>query len=308
MMSEKNRTVVLIADHPDIDWSWEMRGVSQSDKSTLRRSVGRESISGALYRYSQGVSQEASLQSIYKVVTYTLPDDFTSWSSMNAISIKYRTESATYLNSHVSVHIFESGNMDEITSAQDNTGTEWSTITIDDTQLSDWSAGDVLEIYIKLATRNNYYARVGDITLNYVSGEVDMSKTITREAFNKMWDEISNIGVSPEKALSNAGITVESEPILPGVTPGEWTYCCGHDAENGNYYIHSPESMTPLAEVYSRADQYVMTGSKKLVELVVALFLRDKTIITSNSYSPEAQEIIDQLEKMGADLKGIKDA
>ena len=56
-----------------------------------------------------------------------------------------------------------------IASNEDNANTAWSSITMDDSALGTWSAGDIMEIYLKLETRNDYYVRVGKLRLNYTS-------------------------------------------------------------------------------------------------------------------------------------------
>jgi len=129
-----------------------------------------------------------------------------------------------------------------------------------------------------------------------------MDKTITRDERERMLSAMAKrVGMLETQGnrkailseiLEIAGFTVEPAPILPDVTPGVWVHCCGYDAENGKYYILAEHVV--LAEVYSRADQLVMAGSKKLVELLVA-GLRS----TSNYRTEQILPIIDQLEKMG---------
>lgn len=154
----------------------------------------------------------------------------------------------------------------------------------------------------KMITRDEYKKLCSDM-----ESEVKLGKDIpTYSETASRWVDV---------VLSRLDFTVEPEPILPGVTPGEWDY---QQAKKNTWEVFVPEKGSIESDgttgdihigwVYGEHNARVMTGSKKLVELVVALFLRDKTIITSNSYCPEAQEIFDQLEKMGADLKGIKDA
>ncbi len=126
-------------------------------------------MSSVARNYYEGNSSEASLQDYYVALRYTLPENFGAWASANAIQIEYRTESATYLNCHVDVYIYKSGTATLVTSSEDRSSTDWSTIVIDDSTLGSWSSGDIVELYLKLETRNNYYARTGKIRFNYTS-------------------------------------------------------------------------------------------------------------------------------------------
>jgi len=100
---------------------------------------------------------------------FTLPEEFTAWATSNAIQIEYRTESGTSINCHVDLYIYKSGTASVVANSENNASTSWSTITIDDSALGSWSAGDIMEIYIKLETRNDYFARVGKARLNFTS-------------------------------------------------------------------------------------------------------------------------------------------
>lgn len=94
---------------------------------------------------------------------------------------------------------------------------------------------------------------------------------ISREKYTEIVKTIDNrfgsfIGVI-NGVLEAAGIEVEPPPILPGVTPGKWMSCCGHDADIGRYYIIA--NNVRIAEVYVPADRTVMSASKELTEAAV---------------------------------------
>jgi len=146
-----------------------LRGAAASGQNTGTRSQGIDVVSYVERHYHQFESSETGLQDVYVAVRFTLPEDFTAWATSNAIQIEYRTESGTSVNCHVDSYIYKSGAASLVASSENNANTSWSTIVIDDSVLGSWSAGDIMEIYLKLETRTDYYARVGKIRFNYTS-------------------------------------------------------------------------------------------------------------------------------------------
>ena len=147
-----------------------LRGGAATGNNIVTESTGEDVVSNVARHYYENTSAEAGLQDSYVAVRITLPDDFIAWATSNALQIEYRTESGTSANNMVDYYIYQSGDATLVASAENNANTSWATLTIDDSTLDSahsWSAGDVMEIYIKLETRNNYYARVGKIKLNY---------------------------------------------------------------------------------------------------------------------------------------------
>jgi hypothetical protein len=103
-------------------------------------------------------------------VKVTLPSDFNSWQSSNAIQIGYKTADTTAANNSLRYYIYtESG-----TSVYSNTGgltsTSWTTSDVAATSLTSWNtAGSSAIIYLRLgASGAGKYTRIGDIKLNYV--------------------------------------------------------------------------------------------------------------------------------------------
>ena len=159
----------LHPEYPGAVWTTSLRGAAASGNNIVTLSTDQDVVSYVARNYYEGTSSEASLQDYYVALRCTLPENFGAWASANAIQIEYKTESATYLNCHVDAYIYKSGTATLVASSEDNSNTNWSTIAIDDSALGSWSSGDIVELYLKLETRNNYYARIGKIRFNYIS-------------------------------------------------------------------------------------------------------------------------------------------
>ena len=168
-MASNARFAELHPEYPGAVWTTSLRGAAASGNNTADLSSDQDVVSDVARNYYEASSSEASLQDYYVALRYTLPEDFSTWASSNAIQIEYRTESGTYLNSHADVYIYKSGSSSLVASSEDNVSTDWSTIVIDDSALGSWSSGDIMEIYLKLETRNDYYARAGKTRFNYTS-------------------------------------------------------------------------------------------------------------------------------------------
>ncbi len=143
-----------------------LRGGAASGNNTGDKSINYEVVSDAAKIFYEFTSSETSLQDYYVLLMFTLPDWFGSWAAENALQVEFRTESGISINCHVDVYIYKSGSADQVASSEANANTSWSTITIDDSSLGSWAAGDIIEIYLKLESRNDYYARVSKITFN----------------------------------------------------------------------------------------------------------------------------------------------
>ncbi len=170
-----NLPVRILEIHPEYPGglrTTSLRGGAASGQNTVTESTGEDVVSNVARHFYENTSSEASLQTSYVAVRITLPDDFTAWATSNALQIDFRTESGTSANCHIDAYIYQSGNATLVASSENNAGTSWATITLDDSVLDSahsWAAGDKIEIYLKLETRNNYYARVGRVRLNYTS-------------------------------------------------------------------------------------------------------------------------------------------
>ncbi len=117
-------------------------------------------------------------------------------------------------------------------------------------------------------------------------------KTITRKKFDLMMSAMAhrvgmletqgNRRLMLNEILELANITVEPKPILSGVTGGEWGY---REAKKNTWEIFSPKKGsiesdgttgdTHIGWTNRYADAQLMTGSKKLVEEIVAALLNE---------------------------------
>jgi len=164
-----SRSIDLHPQYPGSMWTTSIRGASASGNNTVDLSIGQDVVSDMAHNYYESTSSETTLQDYYVALRFTLPEDFGAWALNNAIQIEHRTESGTSINCHVDAYIYKSGTAALVASSENNANIEWSTLTIDDSALGSWSSGDIMEIYLKLETRNDYYARVGRIVFNYTS-------------------------------------------------------------------------------------------------------------------------------------------
>ncbi|HGE71846.1 TPA: hypothetical protein ENX78_13475 [Candidatus Poribacteria bacterium] len=144
-----------------------LRGASPSGNNTITISPIIDVVSYIGRHCYEGVSNQPSLQDYYVAFRWTLPIDFGSWAVSNAIQIEYRTNSALSSDCHVDVYVYKSGSGSLIASSENNVNVNWSNISISGSALGTWVANDIIEIYLKFESRNNNYARVGKITLNY---------------------------------------------------------------------------------------------------------------------------------------------
>jgi hypothetical protein len=146
-----------------------LRGASPSGNNTITINTDVEVVSYIGRHYYEGISSQPSLQDYYVAVRWTLPIDFGSWASSNAIQIEYKTVSALSNDCHVDAYIYKSGNGSIVTSSENNVNVNWSSMSISGASLGSWSAGDIVEIYLKLESRNNNTVKIGKISFNYTS-------------------------------------------------------------------------------------------------------------------------------------------
>ncbi len=163
------RLIELHALYPGYVQTNSLRGAAASGTNIITVASGDDVTSYISRHYIEGNSAEATLQDTYIAVNITLPKDFTTWATSNAIQVQYITENISTTNCKVDLYAYKTGTAGVIASSIDNASITWSNITIDDSSLGSWSAGDVLELYIKLSSKSNYYARIGKISLNYTS-------------------------------------------------------------------------------------------------------------------------------------------
>lgn len=160
------RSVVFSPQYSGAIQTNSLRGGIASGNNTITITTGVELISNIGKYYYEGISNQTNLNDTYMALVYVLPVDFSLWSE-NAIQIEYKTNSALPSYNHVDVYIYKSGVSNIIFSSENNANTSWSTINIGSSSLGYWSAGNVLEMYIKLESKSNNYVRLGKITFGY---------------------------------------------------------------------------------------------------------------------------------------------
>jgi hypothetical protein len=144
-----------------------LRGASPSGNNDITINTDVDVVSYVGRHYYEGISSQVSLQDYYLALKFTLPIDFGSWESSNAIQIEYRTGSSLSSDCHIDVYLYKSGNGTVITNSDNNVNVNWTNISIGSSNLGTWSPNDILEIYLKLESRNNNYARIGKVCFNY---------------------------------------------------------------------------------------------------------------------------------------------
>jgi len=165
--TSNNRKIELHPQYPGSLLTNSLRGATASGNNNITINTDVNVVSYIGRHYYEGVSSQTSLQDYYVALRFTLPIDFGAWTSTNAIQIEYRTGSALSSDCHVDVYVYKSGNGSVIASSENNVNINWSNIGISGSSLGTWSPNDILEIYVKLESRNNNYARIGKICFNY---------------------------------------------------------------------------------------------------------------------------------------------
>jgi len=133
-----------------------------------------------LRTYYEWNSSEASLNYYTVAVRVTLPQDFDAWATSNAVQVDLDTETTDAANNVLGVYIYN-GDDTPGSAVATSTGNKssvadtWTTVTIDDSVIDDgaapdWdAAGETAVIYLRLGSKSDNFARVGDIKLNYLS-------------------------------------------------------------------------------------------------------------------------------------------
>lgn len=134
-----------------------------------------------------------------------------------------------------------------------------------------------------------------------------------RETYERLIADIGNTYLNKElgaehfatnmvnNVLIAEGIEIPDPPIIPGVTPGVWMPCCGHDADEGKFYVIA--NNVRIATVYGLAgNRLLMAGSKGLAEAVIDMF---KTW-NSGGHGKEARGMLKALKDMGCNVEKFR--
>jgi hypothetical protein len=121
--------------------------------------------------YYEFNSSETSLNDYDVRVRFTLPEDFDSWDT-NGIVVDFVTESTSTANSQLDVYVYLESSAVLDTSDTGNAsgiGGVWDTVTISGSSLTDCNAaGETCLLIMRMYSKDDYYTRIGDITLDYV--------------------------------------------------------------------------------------------------------------------------------------------
>lgn len=125
--------------------------------------------SGTFQNYYQWVSDKDTLQDYDILVKITLPSDFGGWNE-DAISLDFMTEnsaSTTYNNVGISL-VGKTGVNAQVIGGISTLPANWERISIKSSEISECNnAGDSCTLRISMSSKDSYFVRVGDITLNY---------------------------------------------------------------------------------------------------------------------------------------------
>jgi hypothetical protein len=166
--SNNSRSKVFHPAYENVVQTYSLRGAAASGSNTITVSNGIDVVSDADLHYYEGSSAEGTLQDVYIVIAFCIPLNFTSWDT-NAIVISFISESDDSANCHVDASVYKSGTSGVIATSSNNVSLTWADITIADSDLGSWVTGNVMELYLKLESKDNNFARIGKVTLNYLS-------------------------------------------------------------------------------------------------------------------------------------------
>jgi hypothetical protein len=110
----------------------------------------------------------------------TLPQDFESWATSNAVQVDFDTETTDNTLNLLSVYIHNGDDTPGSAVATDTSNAAavadtWEMLGIDDSVIDngaapDWdAAGETAVIYLRMGSQDDDFVRIGDIKLNYMS-------------------------------------------------------------------------------------------------------------------------------------------
>ena len=147
----------------------KLRGAAASGSNTITVTNDVEIVSNVCRHYYQGSSGQATLQETFIAVRITLPKDFTAWATIDALRIEHKTDSVLSTDCHIDFYVYKSGDSSVIAFSENVVNVLWSNTTKSGANMGSWSAGDILELYIRMESRNNNAVKIGAITLSYTS-------------------------------------------------------------------------------------------------------------------------------------------
>ncbi|MDX9739298.1 MAG: hypothetical protein RBT33_02985 [Candidatus Dojkabacteria bacterium] len=127
---------------------------------------------GVFKNYYEWKSDRETLQDYDILVRITLPTDFVSWKE-NAISLDFMTEnSASVANNKVDIALMGNSGIDgEVKDGISKLPDSWERVSIKSTDITQCKkAGDSCTVRLSMYSKENYFVRVGDISLSYNRG------------------------------------------------------------------------------------------------------------------------------------------
>ena len=102
-------------------------------------------------------------------VRVTLPQDFAAWATSNALVTSYKTNTSNTADQTFEARVYLEDGTNDYSSSTLASAT-WTTLAIDDSDLTDWNAvGETAVIYLRLGSQNSNNVRAGDIVINYLA-------------------------------------------------------------------------------------------------------------------------------------------
>jgi hypothetical protein len=122
---------------------------------------------GVNYNFVKWDSSETTLQDVDITLNLTLPDNFDSWATTDAISIDYQTQAIAPTNNYLKISI--SNNSGTYAPSTEYTSDTWSTITISASDLVSLNAsnGDTITLALSPYAANGSFVKLGKIAIKY---------------------------------------------------------------------------------------------------------------------------------------------
>gem|GEM_PF-6382751 len=155
-------------------------GTGTDTSTTGTMTSDAEPAADLLRTYYNWTSSEASLNYYTVAVRVTLPQDFDSWATSNAVQVDLDTNTTSAADNVLDIYLYN-GDDTPGTAVASSTGNKsgtadtWTTATIDDSAIDDnsapdWDAGgETAVIYLRIGAKDSNFTRIGDIKLNYLS-------------------------------------------------------------------------------------------------------------------------------------------
>lgn len=138
----------------------------------------------SLMNYYQWNRTNATLHYQTVAVRVTLPEDFSAWTTTNALVVNYVTDTTGTTSNVLDIRVYLESNITTAVASDtgnaSGTADTWTTETIDDSAMDEtadggatepeWDeAGETAIIYLRMGSASGEHVRIGDIELSYLS-------------------------------------------------------------------------------------------------------------------------------------------